>query len=198
MQGFDTALIHHVAGNHRQFRPTGLDSFDCLHYAHGIAVCGVDDHAVNSNSRQCFHTILKVFTHPDCGSHPQATGRVTRGVGELLTLHDVLYRDETTQTSLVVDQRQFLDSMLLQQQLGLFERGALRGGDQVLTGHEIAHRALVVLWRTETHVTIGENADENALTIGDRHTRDLEAIHQMFGVVQGGGRRQCDRIGDHS
>ena len=67
---------------------------------------------------------LEVVADADRGRAAQATGVVTAGVRELLALLDVLDRDQPGEPAVVVDERQLLDAVPLQDRLGLVERGA--------------------------------------------------------------------------
>ena len=198
MQGFDAAFIDHIAGHDREFGPARLHTLDRFHHTHRVAVRGVDHDRIYSDSRECLDTRLQIFTDTDGRRDTQASARITSGVRELLTLHDVFHGDEAAQPSLCIDERKFLDAVLLQQLLGLLERRALRCGHETLTRHEVADGPLVVVGRAEAHVAVGEDSDQHAVTVGDRHARNLEAVHQLLGIVERGGRRQRDRVGDHA
>ena len=75
------------------------------------------------------------------------------------------------QATVGVDERQLLDAVLLQDRLGLLERGADRRGDEPLDGHELGDRPVEVGARAEADVAVGEDADEPAVGVGDRHAR---------------------------
>ena len=74
---------------------------------------------------------------PDGCSHAQPSVGIERGVGVLDALGDVLDRDETSESAIVVDQGKFLDAMVLKYRLCLVERRADVGGDQILSRHEL-------------------------------------------------------------
>ena len=59
-----------------------------------------------------------------------------------------------------VHHQKFLDAMLLQQALGLFERGADRNGDQIVLGHHGADGLIEGFLKAQ--VAVGEDADEFA------------------------------------
>ena len=118
--------------------------------------------------------------------------------GEVLPLLDVLHRDEAAQEPVGVDERQLLDAVLLQHLLGLLERGAHLGGHEPVGRHELADRAVVVAGFAEPDVAVGEDADQAAGVVGDRHTAEPEAVHERLGVVERGAGVQRDRVGDHA
>ena len=72
--------------------------------------------------------------------------------------------------------------MLVQDQLGLFERGADGHGDQVLLGHHVADGNVGAGLKAQ--VAVGEDADQ-PLALRDRHAGDLVAAHHL------------ERVGDH-
>ena len=83
------------------------------------------------------------------------------------------------QEAVVVDERQLLDAVLLQDRLGLLERGAHVGGDQPVGRHELGDRPVEVGAVAEADVAVGEDADEAPVGVGDRHAAELEAVHQL-------------------
>ena len=70
--------------------------------------------------------LLDVVADADGGRAAQPPGVVAGGVGELLALLDVLDRDQPGEAAVVVDERQLLDAVALQDRLGLVERRADR------------------------------------------------------------------------
>ena len=115
---------------------------------------------------------------------------------EVQLLENVLVGDQPLEQAVVVHQRQLFDAMAVQDLLRFRQRGADMGRDQLFADHVVADRARVV--GGKAHVAVGENADQHAVLIGDRHAADLILAHQCLGVAQGGIRRQRDRIDDHA
>jgi hypothetical protein len=180
----DTLLGDDVAGHDRKRRPRRLDPFDRLDHPGGVAVGGVDGHRIDGLGEQGLDALLEIGADADRRGAPQAARRVAGRVGELLTLEDVLDRDEPDQSIVGIDERQLLDAVLLKDGLGLFQRGAFAGGDETCRRHELGDRAVEVGARAEPGVAVGEDADESAVRVGDRHAAELEAVHQRLGVVQ--------------
>ena len=75
--------------------------------------------------------------------------------------------------AVVINDKQLLDPVLLQLDLGLVERGADRYGDERLRRHYFGNRNVET--RFETQIAVGNDADEQAVLIDDRHAADLEA-----------------------
>ena len=108
-------------------RPDRLEPLDRLDHPGGVAVGGVDDERVDALGDERVGPLLDIGADPDRRGHPQAAPGVTGGVRELLALQDVLHRDQPDQAAVVVDERQLLDAVLLQEGLGLVQGGADRG-----------------------------------------------------------------------
>ena len=72
----------------------------------------------------------RVSQWADCSAASQSSARILGGVRELAHLLDILDRDQAEQLALTVDDRKFLDAVLLQDRLRLFERGAERSRHQ--------------------------------------------------------------------
>ena len=84
-----------------------------------VPVGGVDGDGVDALGDERLDPLLEVVTDADGGGAAQPPGVVAGGVGELLALLDVLDRDQTVEAAVVVDERQLLDAVLLQDRLGL-------------------------------------------------------------------------------
>ena len=55
---------------------------------------------------------------------------------------------------------------------------------RLLGRHELGDRAVEVGALAEADVAVGEDADEAAVGVGDRHAGELEPVHQRLGLVQ--------------
>ena len=113
----------------------------------------------------------------------------------LTTLEDVLDRDEPLEHALRVHHRQLLDPVRGQDPLGVVEAGAHRRGDELLLGHRFADRLIEI--PLELQIAVGDDADEPALSIHDRHARDLEPPHERVRLAQRTVGAERDRIEDH-
>ena len=94
-------------------------------------------------------------------------------VRKLAALVNVLDRDQTAQHALRVHDGQLLDAVLAENLLGLVERRAHRRGDEILLRHRVVQRPVEAA--LELQIAIGDDADELARRVHDRHARDLEA-----------------------
>ena len=128
-EGVDALLGDDVAGDDRQVGPAALDPLDRLDHAGRVAVGGVDGDGVDAHRHERLDPLLDVVADADGGRAAQPAGVVAEAFGELLALLDVLDRDQPGEAAVVVDERQLLDAVTLQDRLGLVERRADRRGD---------------------------------------------------------------------
>ena len=96
---------------------------------------------------------------------------------------------------LIVDHQQLFHAVLVQDQLGLFQRGADRDGDQVLFGHHVADGDVGA--GLEAQIAVGEDADQ-PLALRDGHAGDLVAPHHFERVGDHLVRADGDRVDDHA
>ena len=132
-------------------------------------------------------------TESGAGTEP-AVG-IDAGVGILHLLQDVFDGDESAEHAFVVDDRQFLDAMLVQDRLGGFQRRADGNGDELVLGHDALDGHVLVF--DEAEVTIGQDADQSSV-LGDRNAGDAVAGHDLEGAADFEFGRQRDGIGDHA
>ena len=81
---------------------------------------------------QFLRALQEIPGRADGGANAQASVRVLGGVRILELLLDVLDRDQALEVVLVIHHQQLFHAMLVQDLLGLFQRGADGHGDQVL------------------------------------------------------------------
>ena len=82
---------------------------------------------------------------------------------------------------LAVHDRELLDLMTAQDLACLLKRGADGYGDEVFLGHHVANRHVEIVHEAE--IAVGDDADELARLVADRHTGDLILAHQLVGFV---------------
>ena len=152
-----------------------------------MAVRGVDHDDVAFRLDQRHGARIAVFADAGRGGDAQAAALVLAGVGIFLRLLDVLDGDEADAAIGVVDDENLLDAVLMQQPLGLVRLHAFAHGDEIVLGHQLAHRLARIVG--EAHVAVGQDADQlaGALAVGALHHRnagDAIALHQGQRVGQ--------------
>ncbi len=128
-------------------------------------------------------------------AHAQPALIVLARVGIFQFLLDVLDRDQALQLVLIVHHQQFFHAVLVQDQLGFFERGAHGHGDQVFPGHHVAHGNFGA--RFKAQIAIGEDAHQ-PLALRNGHAGDAVAAHDLERVADGFLRADGDGIDDHA
>ena len=143
-QGLHALGRDHVAAHYDHLGPTRLDCAHRIDHTRGVPVGSVDDKHVNSGRNQGLGPLHGVVD-PDRRGHPEPSGVVERAVGILDALGDVLHGDQACEDPVVVDQRELLDPVAVQDRHCLFEAGSDRRGDQRLRRHEVGHRFRVLV-----------------------------------------------------
>ena len=93
----------------------------------------------------------------------------------------------------------FSHLVLGEQAVGVLLGDVRRAGDQVLTGHDVLDPEMVVIvGRDETHVAVGDDADEAVLLVHNRQAGDVETATQLVQIGQGDVRVHGQRVGDHA
>jgi len=108
---------------------------------------------------------------------------------------DILDGDQSLEISLVIDQGELLDAMLLQDLLGSFERRPDGRRHQPSGSHIV--RDGTRIFGGKADIAIGEDAHQLG-ALGDRYTGDVIVCHERLGVAERRRRRQGDGIHDHA
>jgi len=174
----------------------GLELPDHVEHGLRVTVRGVHDEEVDTRVDERLRPALGVLADAHRGADDEAAALVLGGVRELLALGEVLDGDEPAQPSGVVDQRQLLDLVLLEQRERPLRRHAHGGGDQRHGGHDLGDPAGKVV--LEANVTICHDTEELAVIAGDRHAGDPVVRAQPLHVRQRRVRAAGDRVGDHT
>ena len=139
---------------------------------------------------------IPIVRRANRGSDAQSAVLILVGIRKIAPLVDVLYRDQSTQRTLLVDHRQLLDAMLAEYRLGFVECSPDGGGDEILRGHRLAQWTIEI--PLELEVAVGDDSDELSVAIHDWNAGDLEAPHQRHRFAERSFGRERDRIEDHS
>ena len=185
----------HVAGQQAHLGKALLHLADRLQHARGVAVRRVDGQHIHARPHQFRRALQKVAGGPDGSADAQPALIVLAGVGILQLLLDVLDRDQALQIVLIVHHQQLFHAVLVQDQLGLFQRGAHRNGDQVLLGHHVADGNVGAGLKAQ--VAVGEDAHQ-LLALRHRHAGDLVAPHHFQRVADHLVRADGHRVHDHA
>ncbi len=172
-----------------------FDGADGFEDARGVAVGGVDGEGVDAHFDEAGGALEEVSRGPDGSGDAEAALLVLGGVGVFQLFLDVLDGDEAFELVVVIDDEEFLDAVLVEDVLGLLERGADGHGDEVLLGHDGVDGEVGA--GDEAEVAVGENADELAV-LGDGDAGDLVTAHDLEGGGDGFLGRDGDGVDDHA
>ena len=176
-----------------------LQAGDHVECQAGLTVGGVDHEHIHAGLHQGGGTLPCVAEEADAGGHAQTTLLILGGVRVLFSLDEVLDRDQTSQMTFRINQRQLLNLVLGEQAVGVVLGDVGRTGDQVLLGHDILDlQGVVILGGDETHITVGDDADELVVLVHHRQTGDVELAAQLVEISQSDLRVDGQRIGNHT
>ena len=143
-----------------------------------MAVRGVDHQQIHAGLDQRLGPLQPGRADAGRGADPQPPVPVLAGMRKSLRLLDVLDGHQADQAVVVVDHQQLLDPVPVQELLGLLARDAVAHRDQVLGGHQLAHRHARV--GREAHVAIGQDAHQAArLALDHGNAGDAVRRHQL-------------------
>ena len=176
-----------------------LQAADDVKHARAIAVGCVHDENVDPGAEECAGAVPGVPEEADGRSDAQAAFVVFCGVWVLLSFFEVLDRDEAGEAPSRVDQRKLLDLVPGENSDRPIRVDSGFSGDEWHSSHDVAHQSGRLLeLRNEPHVTVRDDSDQLAVTLDDRQAGDAELPAKGINLCNGGIRRSCYRIGDHS
>ena len=184
-----------VAGEEVDFGEALFALGDGFEDAGLVAVGGVDGEGVDAILDELGGAFEEVAGGADGTGDAQAALLILAGVGVLQLLLDVLDGDEALELVGVVDDEELFDAMLVEDLLGLFERGSYGDGDEVGLGHHVGDGDVGA--GDEAEVAVGEDADELA-ALGDGDAGDLETAHDVEGIGDGALGLDGDGVDDHA
>ena len=173
----------------------GPDPANHVEHELGVAVGGIDHEHIHARIGQSGDTLPGVSEESDRCGHPQATLLILGGLRILLGLDEVLDGNQARKFALSIHQGELLHLVLGQEGVGIFLGDVGRSGNQVILGHDVADLEPVEISRIdETHVTVGDDADQTLFTVDDREARHLIDRAELVQIGQGGIRGDGQRI----
>ena len=157
---------------------------------------GVDHEHVDLGVHERPGPLECVRADTDGGADAQPPLLVLGRERELDPLADVLDGDQALEPPVAVDHRQLLDLVPVQDRVRLVEGRPDRRRHQVARGHQRRDRLPRV--RLEAQVAVGQDPDEHARVVRDRHARDPVALHQLERVGDQVVRPQRHGLDDHA
>ena len=195
-QGFSRGTGSDVTTDDLEIGEGVLGLANAVEHAPAVAVRGIDGNDVHADVDERLDALEHIRRDADGTTDDQAAEAVFAGVGVVLHLHDVLVGDQPFQQAGVTDDGKLLDLMALEDVLGLAERRADGGGDEVLDGHDVPDGTTTVLF--EAKIAVGQNADKMIGLVDDGDAANAVTLHECFGVGHGGVAGERHGIHDHS
>ena len=161
-----------------------------------MAVSRINHDGIGTGIHQSLHTVEGINGHTDTSSHTQTTFLVFTSHGLILGLGDVLIGDQTDETVVLVDHRQFLDLVLLQNLGSSDQVGLLMGGHEVLLRHDLLNGTIETT--LETEVAVGDDTHKVVVIVNHGNTTDMIFRHDVEGLSHGRTLGDGDRIVDHT
>ena len=156
---------------------------------------GVEHDHVHLGVDQRAGPLQTVLPRADGGGHAQTPERVLRCLRVAAGLLDVLDCNQAFEVTVLVDDEELLDPMVVQNLARLLEGRAHRHRDEVLLGHALGDGEVEA--RLEAKVAVGENAHQLPVRIRDRDPRDLVLLHDLQRLGDGLPRPHGHRVHDH-
>ena len=195
-QGQSSGASGDVATHHIDVRVVLLDPAHPVDHALAVTVRRVHHDGVHTGAHQGFHALFGALAHPDRRAHAQLALGVASGVGETGLFGDVFHGDQALELKGVIDHQQALDLVLVEQHLGLGQRGAVGHGYQLVAPrHDFADRQVVA--GLETQVTSGHDTDHFA-TVAHREARHTELLRQRHHLAHGMAGRNDHWVAQHT
>ena len=150
-----------VSAHHVDVRVVLFDPAHPVDHALAVAVRGVHHDGIDTGAHQGLDPLLGALANANRCAHAQLALGVARGVGETGLFGDVFHCDQTLELKGVVDHQQPLYLVLVEQYLGLGQRGAVRHGDEFVTlGHDFFDGQVITGLKAQ--VAPGHDADDFA------------------------------------
>jgi hypothetical protein len=190
-QSLSTLAGGNIAGYDRYIRIVAFDSPDRFHDVQRISVGRIDHEEINLGFHQQRQAHLYI-NRRDGSSYNQTAGTVGGGVGKLAMFLHVLYRNETGESSLAVDDGQFFDLELVELRFGA---GDIRRPDlhDRIPSHDVLYEPAVV--RSETEIATGDYTHKSSL-FDHRQSGNAVEIDDLPGFTDRLVRSYRDRILD--
>ena len=183
-----------VARRHLQPGIFLLQQLDPVQHRLRMAMGCIHHDQIHACFHQQVHPLIRIRPDADGRAHAQPPMFVLAGIRVFDTFFDVLDGDQALQLELLVDDRQFLDAVLVEDLPGLLQRRAFRRRHELLPFHDLRH--LQVHPRFEPEIAVGENPDQLAV-LRDRNPGNAVTGHQLMGVPDGLIRRDRHGIENH-
>ena len=185
----------HVAGNDGNAGPATGAFFQLSEHRFGVAGGGVDGDDISAGFDQCVARLKGTRADADGGTDAQATFRIFGGLSVLHGFDDIRRGHQTDESSVGIDEGQFLDAVFVENGFGFGLRTTGRCGDQPLARrHHILHENVVILFHPD--IAAGDDAEHDVLCVDHGETLDAGLAHTAAELSERGVRGDGLGVGD--
>ena len=142
-----------IAGQHLGLIAQFLDRADGVEHAFAVAVRGIDNDHIDTSRQQRLGTRQAIVTDTRRGGNAQTPLFILGRVGKILRALNIAHRHHADAAILLINNKKLFNAVAVQQPFGLFRVDTLAHRDEIVLGHQIAHRLARIAG--ETHVAVG-------------------------------------------
>ena len=136
-----------------------------------MAMRGIDNNDVHAGRHQRLDAFIRIGPGPNRCADPQCAKFVFAGSRVILGLLEILGRNHAPESKIVIDDKDFLDSMLVQQEQNLvLVRTFPDGHELVFRRHDGRDRSVKLGF--ESQIPIGDDTDQ-LVSIDNRYARNI-------------------------
>ena len=158
-----------------------------------MAVRRINDNHIGSSVQKGARALDDIRRRADRCRHQKTPVAILRRIRIFPHLFDIFNCDEPFEITVLIDERQFLDAMILEHPLRFGERRIFRRRDEAFLRHDFLDRLVQI--RLETHIAIRDDPDQFPVH-RDRHAGNVVFIHQIVRIGEKIVRSQRNRIDD--
>ena len=155
---------------------------DHFHHVAGVASGGVDEQRVRAGIDQHAAAVDAVRSHADGGTAAELAVGILGGVGEGDAFFDVGAGDEPDETAVRINEREFLNPVLIENAAGFLKASVARRGDELLARrHHVGDDRVEAVEVAD--IAAGDHAFEMTVGVDDGKSGEAVFRHDRADVV---------------
>ena len=156
----------------------------------------VDNNGINTSLHECSYALKGIVSNTDTSSHTQPTFLVLAGHGFILSLSNILIRNQSNEVILIVNHGKLLNFILLQYLRSTKEVCLHMSRHQVFAGHYLVDKSTLIQFKSQ--IAVGYDTHQMVLLVNDRNTTDMIFAHQLKGISNGTATANGHRVVNHT
>ena len=137
----------------------------------------IDDDSVSTSIDKSLHTIERINSHTNTCSYTQTSFLILTSHGFVLGFRNILIRNQAYQTVVLINDRQFLDLILLKNLCSCHQVGLLVGRHKIILRHNLLNGTIQTTLKAQ--VTVSNDAHEVLLIIHHGDTANMILRHDV-------------------